>query len=323
MAGAFFVTRPLSIDPSDVIGDAHEVRVFAEDRPPRRDEIIAGARGCRTLLTLVSDPVDGALLDALPEVHHVAQVAVGYDNVDVPACRTRGVLVTHTPDVLTDATADLAFALILAVARRLREGEKLLRSGGFSGWSPTMLLGMELSGATLGVFGFGRIGRAVARRARGFGMNIIYCSRSAASPAIEAALEATRVGFEELLARADVISLHAPSTERTHHAFGPVALAAMKPGAILVNTARGPLIDEGALAAALDDGPLAGVGLDVFEREPEVHPSLLGRDDVVLLPHLGSATVAARARMAHTALTDALRVARGEPPLHPIPELAG
>lgn len=322
MAGGFFVTRPLSIDPREVIGDAYEVRVFGEDRAPRHDEIVEGARGCRTLLTLVSDRVDAALLDALPEVRHVAQMAVGYDNVDVDACVARGVLVTHTPDVLTDATADLAFALILAVARRLREGEALLRGGRFRGWSPTMLLGMELSSATLGLFGFGRIGRAVARRARGFGMRVVYCSRSAAAPAIEAELGAERVSFEALLARADVISLHAPLTAQTRHAFGAEALAAMKPGAILVNTARGPLVDEGALAAALDEGPLAGVGLDVFEREPEVHPSLLTRDDVVLLPHLGSATVAARARMSHTALTDALRVARGEPPLHPIPELA-
>jgi glyoxylate reductase len=321
VAGGFFVTRPLSIDPRAEVGDAHEVRIFAEDRPPTRDEIVEGARGCRTLLTLVSDQVDGALLDALPEVRHVAQVAVGYDNVDVDACKVRGVLVTHTPDVLTDATADLAFALLLAVARRLREGEALLRGGGFRGWSPTMLLGMELRGATLGLFGFGRIGRAVAQRARGFGMRVVYCSRSAAPAALEAELAAERVDFRALLARADVISLHAPLTEQTRHAFDAEALSLMKPGAILVNTARGPLVDEGAIAAALDEGPLAGVGLDVFEREPAVHPSLLSRADVVLLPHLGSATVAARARMAQTALTDALRVARGEAPLHPIPEL--
>lgn len=322
MRPRFFVTRPLSIDPRTVVGDEVLVRVFAEDRVPTRDEIVREARGCTALLTLVSDRVDGALLEALPEVRHVAQVAVGYDNVDVEACRARGVLVTHTPDVLTDATADLTWALILAVARRVREGEALIRGGRFAGWSPTMLLGMELAGRTLGIFGFGRIGRAVARRGLGFGMRIVYCSRSRAPREVEEALSAEPVSFEELLARADVISIHAPLTAETHHRFGEAALMAMKPGSILVNTARGPLIDEAALARALERGPLMGAGLDVYEREPAVHPSLLERDDVVLLPHLGSATYEARGRMARTALIDALRVARGEPPLHPIPELS-
>jgi glyoxylate reductase len=320
---SFFVTRPLPIDPQEVAGDEATVRVFGEDRPPRRQELVEGARGCSTLLTLVSDPVDGALLDALPEVRHVAQVAVGYDNVDVEACRARGVLVTHTPDVLTDATADLTWALLLAVARRIPEGEALVRGGRFDGWSPTMLLGMELAGRTLGVFGFGRIGRAVARRARGFSMRVVYCSRSAAPAAVEAELGARRVPFETLLAESDVISIHAPLTPETRHRFGPAELAAMKPGAILVNTARGPIVDEAALVDALEGGPPMGAGLDVYEREPAVHEGLLARRDVVLLPHLGSATVAARRRMAETALSDALRVARGQAPRHPIPELAG
>lgn len=318
---SFFVTRPLSIDPSEVV-DAIPVRVFEHDRVPTREELVREAVGATTLLTLVSDRVDGALLDALPSVRHVAQVAVGYDNVDVEACRARSVLVTHTPDVLTDATADLTFALILAVARRLREGEALLRGGRFAGWSPTMLLGMELRCRTLGVYGFGRIGRAVARRALGFGMRIVYCSRSAAPIEIERALEAERVSFDALLARSDVLTIHAPLSGETRHRFGARELASMKPGSILINTARGPLIDEAALAGALERGPLMGAGLDVFEHEPAVHPTLIDRDDVVLLPHLGSATFEARRRMATTALVDALRVARGQPPLHPIPELA-
>lgn len=313
----FFLTRPLSIDPREVVGDEVEVRIFQHVRVPTPDEVARAARGCTTLLTLVSDPVDGALLDALPEVKHVAQVAVGYDNVDVQACRSRGVLVTHTPGVLTDATADLAMTLILSVARRVREGEQLLRDGRFHGWSPTMLLGMELSGRTLGVFGFGRIGRAVARRARAFGMEVVYCSRSEVPGE-----DARRVSFEALLAESDVISLHAPLTDETRHAFDAAALAAMKPGSILVNTARGPLIDERALAAALEDGPLFGAGLDVYEHEPAVHVGLLDRDDVVLLPHLGSATEAARRRMAETALRDALAVHRGERPAFVIPELS-
>jgi glyoxylate reductase len=314
---SFFVTRRLSVDPREHVPDDVEVRVFGEDRPPSADELVAGAQGCTTLLTLVSDPVDGALLDRLPAVRHVAQVAVGYDNVDVDACRARGVRVTHTPGVLTDATADLTWALVLAVARRVREGERLVRGGRFEGWSPTMLLGRELNGRVLGVFGFGRIGRAVAARARGFGMRVIYCSRSEVP-----GTDATRVSFEALLAESDVLSLHAPLDESTRGRFGPEELAAMRPGAILINTARGPLVREEALAAALDEGPLFGVGLDVYAEEPRVHPSLLERDDVVLLPHLGSATEAARAAMATTALADAVRVHRGEAPRHPVSELA-
>ena len=321
MSSAFFVTRRLPIDVRAECPTEIEVRVFAGDRAPVREQMIAGATGCSTLLTLVSDPVDGALLDALPTVRHVAQVAVGYDNVDVDACRAREVLVTHTPGVLTDATADLTWALLLAVARRVREGEALLRGGRFVGWSPTMLLGVELAELTLGVFGFGRIGRAVARRALGFGMRVIYTSRSAVPEDVQRALGAERVSFEDLLVRSDVLSIHAPLDDDTRGRFGAPELRAMKSSAILLNTARGPIVDEAALAAALEAGDLFGAGLDVFEREPEVHPGLLERDDVVILPHLGSATVAARGRMARTALTDAVRVAQGQAPLHTVPEL--
>lgn len=320
---SFFVTRPLSIDPRAEVPDDIDVRVFARERAPTAAEIVEGAEGCSTLLTLVSDSIGAPLLDALPSVRHVAQVAVGYDNVDVEACRARGVLVTHTPDVLTDATADLTWALILAVARRIREGEALVRGDRFRGWSPTMLLGRELNGAVLGIYGFGRIGQAVARRGRGFGMSVVYCSRTPAPRELERELGARRVTFERLLGMSDVLSIHAPLDESTRHRFGAAQLAAMKQDAILVNTARGPIIDESAIAEALDDGPLFGVGLDVYEDEPRVHESLRWRDDVTILPHLGSATYAARARMARTAITDAVRVVHGETPLHPIPELSG
>lgn len=318
----FFLTRPLSIDPKEVVRGEVEVRTFEHVRVPTRDEIARGARGCSTLLTLVSDPIDATLLDALPELKHVAQVAVGYDNVDVEACRERGVIVTHTPGVLTDATADLAMTLLLAVARRVREGEQLLRDGRFDGWSPTMLLGMELRGRVLGIYGFGRIGRAVAARARAFGMEVVYCSRSRVPSEQVPGEDARRVSFDALLAESDVISVHAPLTDETRHAFGADALAAMKQGSILINTARGPIVDERALAAALESGPLFGAGLDVYEHEPAVHLQLLDRDDVVLLPHLGSATSAARRRMAETALHDALAVHRGEAPSFLVPELA-
>lgn len=303
-----FVCRPLPVDPSEVLGEV-DVRVFPHPRPPARDEIIAEAAGAEALLTFLSDRVDGPLLDALPRVRVVANFAVGYDNVDVEACTARRVWVTNTPDVLTEATADLAFALVLAVARRLREGERLVREGRFDGWSPTMLLGLELCGATLGVFGFGRIGRAVARRAEAFGMNVIHCSRTSG------------VSKEELLARSDVITIHAPLTEETHHAFDARAFSSMKPGAILVNTARGPIVDEAALVQALSAGGLGGAGLDVFEEEPSVHSGLLARDDVVLLPHLGSATRVTRRRMAEIALENVAAVLRGEPPVTPVNEV--
>lgn len=320
----FFVTRRLSIDPDAHVPVGIDVHVFPRrSAAPSRGELVDLARGSTTLLTLVSDTVDGALLDALPTVKHIAQIAVGYDNIDVSACKERGVLVTHTPDVLTDATADLTWALILAVARRLGEGERLLRSGRFRGWSPTLLLGMELRGKTLGIYGLGRIGQAVARRAAGFGMKVIYASHSPADRSLERELHTKRVTFDALLHESDVLSIHAPLNDGTRRRFGAKALGRMKSGSILINTARGPIVDEGALAHALERGPLRGVGLDVYENEPKVHPSLVERDDVFILPHLGSATEEARARMAQTALADAVRVAHGKSPEHPIPEMRG
>ncbi len=301
-----FVCRPLPVDPREIVGDDVDVRVFAADRPPTRDELVEGARGAEALVTLLSDRVDASLLDALPTVRVVANYAVGYDNIDVAECSARGVWVTNTPDVLTDATADLTLALILAVARRLREGEQLVRAGRFEGWSPTMLLGLELSGATLGIFGMGRIGHAVARRAEAFGMEVLHCSRGSG------------VSKEELLARSDVVSIHCPLTDETRHAFDDAAFGRAKQGAILINTARGPIVDEAALVRALASGRLRGAGLDVYEREPKVHPALVVRDDVVLLPHLGSATERARRRMAEIALGNAAAVLRGAEPPNPV-----
>ena len=217
---------------------------------------------------------------------------------------------TNTPDVLTESTADLTFALLLAVARRLREGEALVRGGFFHGWTPTMLLGRELRGATLGILGYGRIGKAVARRAEGFGMRVLSTSRPGG--------RGGGVELNELLHESDFLTLHAPLNDQTRHLLGTAQLLQMKPGAILINTARGALVDEAALVRALETGHLGGAGLDVYEDEPRVHPGLLNRNDVVLLPHLGSATEATRAQMASLALTDVQRVLRGERPLHPV-----
>jgi len=249
------------------------------------------------------EKVTEALVALAPRLRVVANCAVGTDNVDLDACRRHGVVVTNTPGVLTDATADLAWLLVLAVARRLREGEALLRSGTWSGWKPLELLGRSLAGKTLGVYGMGRIGNAVARRAEAFGMRVVGIVEGDPPDA-----------FERLLAESDVVSIHVPLTPATRGRFGESELARMKPGAILVNTSRGPVVDEAALARALAAGHLGGAGLDVFEKEPEVHPDLLPLPNVVLLPHLGSATRETRLTMARTACEEAARVLRGEAP---------
>jgi glyoxylate reductase len=249
------------------------------------------------------EKVTEALLALAPRLKVVANCAVGTDNVDLEACRRRGIVVTNTPGVLTEATADLAWLLVLAVARRFREGDALVRSGSWDGWKPFELLGVSLEGKTLGVFGFGRIGKAVARRAEAFGMRVV--STDAGDPP---------EAFERLLAESDVLTIHAPLTPQTRGRFGSAELARMRKGAILVNTARGPIVDETALAAALVSGHLGGAGLDVFEKEPVVHAALLPLPNVVLLPHLGSSTVETRLAMARTACEEAVRVLRGEEP---------
>jgi glyoxylate reductase len=262
---------------------------------------------------LLTTPVDAALLDRLPNLRIVAVYAVGVDNVDLEAARHRAVVVTHTPDVLTEATADLTWALILSVARRIREGERLARSGEWAGWHPRQLLGKELHGGTLGILGLGRIGTAVARRSTGFGMDVVYTSRSA-RPEVEARLGARRLPFEKLLERADVVSIHLPLTADTRHMIDAAALARMKPDAILVNTARGPIVDEAALVEALDAGRLFGAGLDVFEEEPQIHPGLVDSDRVVLLPHVGSATVETRDAMARIVAENLAAALEGRAP---------
>ncbi len=253
------------------------------------------------------EKVTEALLSLAPHLRVVANCAVGTDNVDLDACRRRGVVVTNTPGVLTEATADLTWLLILAVARRFREGDALIRSGSWDGWKPLELMGTSLEGMTLGVYGFGRIGRAVARRAEAFGMKVLALVEGDSPEA-----------FERLLAESDVLTLHAPLVPETRGRFGTAELARMKKGAILVNTARGPIVDEAALAAALASGHLGGAGLDVFEKEPAVHPALLSLPNVVLLPHLGSSTRQTRLAMARTACEEAVRVLGGEEPRHRI-----
>jgi glyoxylate reductase len=290
------VTSPLPIDVAPLLG-AHQ-RVGGERRLARA-ELLDAVAGVDGIITLLSDRVDDELLDRAPRLRVVANFAVGLDNVDLAACARRGVAVCNTPDVLTDATADLTLALILAAARRVVEGDSMVRAGTWTGWEPGQLLGMELAGRTLGIVGNGRIGRAVARRGAAFGMRVIT-SRPAP--------------LDELLAASDVVSLHVPLTPATRGLIGARELGLMKPTAILINTARGACVDEAALIDALDGGRIGGAGLDVYTREPEVPEGLRRQPRAVLLPHLGSATRETRARMAELAATGARDVLDGKRP---------
>ena len=269
------------------------------------------------IVPLLSRRIGEAELAGLPRLRIVANCAVGVDNVDLAACAGRGVVVTNTPDVLTDATADLTMALILAVARRLGEGQRLIERGTWQGWDPRLLLGLELRGATLGIVGAGRIGRAVGRRAVAFGMRLCYTDGTAQSD-FELETGALRLALDELLARSDVVTLHLPSTPETRGVIGRRALAAIRPGALLINTARGDIVDEPAVIAALEEGRLGGVGLDVFAREPDVPAALVRHPRAVLLPHLGSATTRTRRAMAALAVRNVIAVLAGEPPVTPV-----
>lgn len=298
---------------------AHEVEMWPDPEPIGREELLRRVAGADAVVSLLTERIDAELIDAAgPQLKVVANVAVGYDNIDVPACSERGVVATNTPGVLTDATADIAFALILMATRRLGEGERLIRSGQDWKWGMFLLLGSGLQGKTLGVVGMGGIGQATARRARAFGMEIVYQSRSEIDAGIAAELGARRVELDELLSVSDVVSLHCPYGPATHHLIGAEQLAAMQDSAYLVNTARGPIVDEAALASALREGRIAGAGLDVYEHEPRVHPELRELDNVVLLPHLGSATVETRTAMAVLAAENVLAVLGGQRPPTPI-----
>jgi glyoxylate reductase len=320
------VTRIIPEPALDLLREAGKMWVSDRDRPLERAELHEAVRGATAVVTLLHDRVDAEFFDAAgPQLRCVANVAVGYDNVDVAEASSRGVLVTNTPRVLTEATADLTFGLILMVTRRLGEGERMVRAGERWSWSMFFLLGTGLQEKTLGIVGLGAIGQAVARRARAFGMRITYADAQRADTEVEGELEAAFVGLDELLAKADVLCLHCPLTEETRHLIDAERLRQMKPTAFLVNTARGPIVDEAALAEALRERRIAGAALDVYEREPEVHPGLLELDNAVLVPHLGSATLETRTAMAVLAARNAIAASSGQPPLTPVnPEvLAG
>lgn len=316
------MSRPLVAVTSDLPGRALEwLEAACETTVHRgpvldRDDSVAAFVGeAEGVLCLLANPVTDAVLAGCPRLRVVANCAVGYDNVDLDACRRRGVWVTNTPDVLTEATADLAWALMLAVTRRVVEADALVRSGRWTGWALDQMLGAGLQGGQVGIVGFGRIGRAVARRAPAFGLKVAACDPD---PVPEPGVDVRFLELDELLATSDVVSLHAPLDEGSRHLLDEARLRRMRPGAVLVNTARGPLVDEAALVRVLADGHLGGAGLDVYEHEPRVNPGLVGRPDVVLLPHIGSATRETRAAMAELAARNLLAVLAGDEPPTPV-----
>lgn len=313
------VTRWIPDSALDLLRAAGEVSITEPDRQLTPDELHRAVAGANGVVCSLRDRVDAEFCAAAgPELRVVSNVAVGYDNVDVAALRRHGIVVTNTPGVLTEATADLTFGLVLMITRRLGEGERLVRARRPWTFRLDFMLGAGLQGKTLGIVGLGQIGAAVARRATAFGMRIVYHGRRAADPAVVAELGAELVSLPELLASSDVVSLHCPLTPETRHLIDAAALAAMRPTAYLVNTTRGPVVDESALADALHSGEIAGAALDVFEREPEVEPRLLDLDNVVLIPHLGSATVETRTAMAELAARNVVAVLAGQPPLTPV-----
>lgn len=308
------VTGRLPEEVFALIRREHELEVNLEDRPMPREDFLRRVRDKEGLLSMITDRIDEELFDHAPFLKVVANYAVGFNNIDLNQARARGIWVTNTPGVLDDATADLTFALILATARQIVSKDRLTRAGEFKHYGPMLFLGSEVSGKTLGIVGLGNIGRAVARRAAGFNMPVLYYSRRRVDPSVEQALNAMYASFEELLRQSDFVTLHVPLTDQTRHLIAAEQFRMMKPTAFLINASRGPVVDEQALVAALRDGTIAGAGLDVYENEPALTPGLVELDNAVLLPHIGSATVETRTRMAFLAAENLLTGLRGQVP---------
>jgi glyoxylate reductase len=297
-----------------VLEKACDVEANREDRPMERARVFDLIQDKDGLLSMITDSVDGELMDRAPRLRMIANMAVGYNNIDVKAATARGIPVSNTPGVLTDATAELAFALILAAARRIADMDRITRRGEFRFWAPMLFLGTEVTGKTLGIIGLGRIGKAVARRARGFDMRVIYHNRERMGSDEERELQAEYSDMKRLLRESDFVSLHVPLTEETKYLIGEKELAMMKPTAFLINTSRGPVVDEKALVKVLRERKIGGAGLDVYENEPALAPGLTELDNVTLLPHVGSGTLETRTRMASLAVENLLAGLRGDVP---------
>jgi glyoxylate reductase len=308
------LTRRIPSSVLTLLESRHTVEVYSGDGAIPREELLRRVADKEALLCVLTDRIDAAVVAAAPALKVVANIAVGYENIDVPAVRARGIAVTNTPDVLTEAVAEFTWGLILAVARRIAEGDRLVRAGAWKGFAFDFMLGLELRGKQLGIIGGGRIGKAVAAKAPAFGMTAVFAGRED-----RPGPDPSRVSIDELLVSSDVVSIHVPATPGTRHLINKRTLARMKRSAILVNTARGSVVDEEALAWALDERLIAGAALDVYEREPEIHPALENHENVVLAPHLGSATRETRTAMAELAIRNVLAVLDGHEPLTPVP----
>lgn len=309
---ALYLSRMLPPPVMTILKDRFRLTGEPAATPPARGQIMEGLREAQAAICTLTERIDREVLDVAPHLRVIANYAVGYDNIDLEAAKAKGIVVANTPDVLTEATADLTWALLLALARRVPEGHWLVQQGAWTGWEPTQLLGAEVSGKTLGIIGMGRIGQAVARRALGFNMPVLYSSHRAVGQPSQGQ-SWRRVSLEELLSSSDFISLHVPLTPETHHLIGANELKLMRPTAYLINTARGPIIDEAALVEALREGRLAGAGLDVYEQEPALHAGLRSLTQVVTLPHLGSATLGTRVRMGLVCIENVQAVLEGRP----------
>jgi glyoxylate reductase len=315
------VTRKLPSSVIDALRAVAHVDLYAGVAAIPPDELRARVAGVDALVCLLTDAIDRSVIDAAPSLKVIANVAVGYNNIDVVHARSRGIVVTNTPDVLTESVADFTWALLLAITRRLSEGERLVRRGEWKGWALDLMLGTELRGKQLGLVGLGRIGRAVAARAPAFGMRVAFTSRrEIAGAGMGSGPDAEPMSLDRLLTTSDVVSLHVPLTPETRHLIDTRALARMKRSAYLINTARGPVVDEEALVWALQQHLIAGAALDVYEHEPAVHPGLLGLENVLLVPHLGSGTTETRTAMADLAVANVVAVLGGRPPVTPVPE---
>lgn len=309
-----FLTRELPPDSMAMLRAQSVLTMNNDDRCLEKDEIIAGVREVDGLLCLLTDTIDDEILAANPNLKVVANFAVGFNNIDVAAATKRRIPVTNTPGVLTETTADMAFALLMAAARRVAEGDRFVRTRAWQGWGPLQFLGADVTAATLGLVGLGRIGRAMISRAKGFDMRVIYWNRTRLSPDEEASLGITYCEMDGLLQESDFVSLHVALNDETRHLIGPQQLSLMKSTACIVNTARGPVIDEKALVEALQGGTIAAAGLDVYEQEPQLEPELYDLPNAVIVPHLGSATIGTRTKMGNMAAENCLAACRGERP---------
>ncbi len=309
-----FLTRELPPDAMDRLKSTTDLDYNRDDRVLTQDEIVHGVQGKDFLLCLLTDRIDSTIMDANPDLHGIVNYAVGFNNVDIEAAKQRGIPVTNTPGVLTDTSADMAFALLMAIARRIPEADNFIRTGTWEGWGPLQFLGADVNGATVGIIGLGRIGKAFVRRTSGFDMEVVYWNRTRLTQEEERLLGVKYLAFDDVLGSADFVSIHVAYNADTHHLISTREFELMQPGAYLINTSRGPVVDEKALVIALQQGQIKGAALDVFENEPRIEAPLLEMKNVVLVPHLASATIETRTRMAMKAIDNLLAIWEGRVP---------